>query len=82
MKKLTKTFFSICFLLFGLTTSSIGLSEEASTTSDQTVTALDGQIQDLKKERNAALEAHDHKKLKEVRRQIKKLKNKLRNAMV
>ena len=40
------------------------------------------QIKDLKKERDVALEAHDHKKLKEVRQQIKKLKKKLRNAMV
>jgi protein-arginine kinase activator protein McsA len=45
-------------------------------------TKIKVQIKELKKERDAALEAHDHKKLREVRRQIKKLKNKLRNAMV
>lgn len=40
------------------------------------------EIRELKIERNKALEAHDHKQLKDVRRQIKKLKNKLRRAMV
>lgn len=45
-------------------------------------TSIKGKIKELKKERDAALGANDSKKLKEVRRQIKKLKNQLRNAMV
>ncbi len=45
-------------------------------------TSVKGQIKALKQERAAALEAHDSKKLKEVRKQIKKLKNQLRRAMV
>lgn len=40
------------------------------------------QIKGLKKERDKALEARDHQQLKDVRRQMKKLKNKLRRAMV
>ena len=40
------------------------------------------QIKELKVERDKALEAHDHKQLKDVRRQIKKLKNKIRRATV
>jgi len=40
------------------------------------------EIRKLKLEREKALEAHDHKKLKEVRNQIKKYKNKLKRAMV
>ncbi len=40
------------------------------------------QIKELKVERNKALEAHDHKHLKDVRGQIKKLKNKIRRATV
>jgi len=40
------------------------------------------EIRKLKLERDKALEAHDHKKLKEVRNQIKKYKNKLKRAMV
>ncbi len=40
------------------------------------------QIKELKVERNKALEAHDHKQLKDVRRQIKKLKHKIRRATV
>jgi len=40
------------------------------------------QIKELKVERNKALEAHDHKQLKDVRSQIKKLKNKIRRATV
>jgi len=39
-------------------------------------------IRKLKLERDKALEAHDHKKLKEVRKQVKVLKNKLKRAMV
>ena len=39
-------------------------------------------IRALKKERDQALEAHDHKQLKTVRRQIKNFKNQLRRAMV
>lgn len=45
-------------------------------------TKVKGQIKALKQERTVALEAHDGKKLKEVRKQIKKLKNQLRRAMV
>ena len=40
------------------------------------------QIKELKVERDKALEAHDHKQLKVVRRQIKKLKQKIRRATV
>ncbi len=36
----------------------------------------------LKKERDKALETHDHKQLKAVRKQIKRLKIKLRRAQV
>ena len=40
------------------------------------------QIKELKVERDKALEAHDHKQLKNVRRQIRKLKHKIRRATV
>jgi len=40
------------------------------------------EIRKLKLERDKALEAHDHKQLKEIRRKIKVIKNKLRKAMV
>lgn len=40
------------------------------------------EIRKLKLERDKALEIHDHKKLKAVRKQIKKYKNKLKRAMV
>lgn len=40
------------------------------------------EIQKLKLERDKILEVHDHKKLKEIRRQIKIYKNRLRRAMV
>jgi hypothetical protein len=40
------------------------------------------QIRELKKERDKAIEVHDHKQLKAVRRRIKDLKKKLRKAMV
>lgn len=39
-----------------------------------------GQIRELKVKRDKALEKHDHKKLKEVRREIHRLKHKLRAA--
>lgn len=39
-------------------------------------------IKDLKKKRDKALEAHDHKKLKSIRKEIKGLKNQLRRATV
>lgn len=45
-------------------------------------TSIKRKIRELKKERDKALAAHDHKQLKDVRRQIKTLKNKLRRAMV
>lgn len=44
--------------------------------------AIKTKIKALKKERDKALEAHDSKQLKAVRREMKKLKNKLRRAMV
>ncbi len=40
------------------------------------------QIKELKVERDKALDAHDHKQLKDVRGHIKKLKNKIRRATV
>jgi rubrerythrin len=40
------------------------------------------EIRKLKLDRDKALEAHDQKKLKDIRRQIKKHKNQLRKAMV
>ncbi len=40
------------------------------------------EIKKLKLERDKALEAHDHKRLKQIRKQIKVFKNKLRRAMV
>ncbi len=43
---------------------------------------IKSQIRKLKKERDNALEAHDHVKLKEVRKEIKQLKKDLRKAMV
>ena len=39
-----------------------------------------GQIRKLKLKRDKALEAHDHKNLKKVRREIHRLKHKLRSA--
>jgi hypothetical protein len=45
-------------------------------------TQIKSQIKKLKVERNKALEAHDHKQLKTVRTQIKRLKKTLRRAMV
>ena len=44
--------------------------------------SLKKQMKELKKERDKFLEAHDSKQLKTVRREIKKLKNKLRRAIV
>lgn len=43
---------------------------------------LKSKIKELKVERNAALEAHDHGELKSVRRQIRGLKRQLRRATV
>jgi len=43
---------------------------------------LKSKIKELKAARNAALEAHDHKELKSVRRQIHGLKRQLRRATV
>ena len=43
---------------------------------------LKTEIKKLKLERDKALEAHDHKRLKQIRKQIKVFKNKLRRAMV
>jgi len=44
--------------------------------------AIKQEIKKLKKQRDKVLEAHDHKKLKEVRQKIKKLKKTLRKATV
>ncbi len=43
---------------------------------------IKSQIRQLKKKRDAALEAHDNKELKAVRNQMKKLKNALKRATV
>ena len=43
---------------------------------------LKKQIKELKKKRDEAIDAKNKEELKNVRRQIKKLKNKLRQAMV
>lgn len=40
------------------------------------------QIRQLKKKRDIALEAHDHKEIKAVRKEMKKLKNALERATV
>lgn len=40
------------------------------------------QIRELKKERDAALEAHDHEQLKRTRRKIRRLKRRIRKATV
>lgn len=40
------------------------------------------EIRKLKLERNNIIAAHDHKKLKEIRRQLKIYKNRLKKAMV
>lgn len=44
--------------------------------------SIKGKIKELKKDRDSFIEKKDYKKLREVRREIKKLKNKLRKAMV
>ena len=44
--------------------------------------AIKRQIRELKQQRDAALEQHDHDQLKRVRRHIHKLKRKMRRAMV
>jgi len=44
--------------------------------------AIKRQIQELKLQRDAALEAHDHAGLKRVRRQIHRLKRRIRRATV
>ena len=44
--------------------------------------AVKARIRELKKERDAALEAHDSQQLKRVRRQIRGLKRKIRKATV
>ena len=43
---------------------------------------MKSQIKKLKSEREAALEAHDHKQLKAIRRQIHVMKRQLRRATV
>lgn len=44
--------------------------------------SIKGKIKELKKDRDSFIEKKDYKKLKEVRREIKTLKNQLRRAMV
>ncbi|MDA2934900.1 Rho termination factor N-terminal domain-containing protein [Acidobacteria bacterium AH-259-D05] len=39
-------------------------------------------IRDLKIQRDTALQAHDHKQLKQIRHQIHRLKHRLRKAMI
>ena len=43
---------------------------------------LKSKIRKLKSERDKAAEVHDYKKLKSLRRQVKRLKNKMRRATV
>lgn len=43
---------------------------------------IKAEIRELKVERDEALEAHDHKKLKEIRREIRGLKRQIKKAMV
>lgn len=45
-------------------------------------TKIKAKIRTLKEKRNKALEAHDHKKLKELRREIRGLKRRIRKATV
>jgi len=45
-------------------------------------TKLKKRIKALKKEREKALEAHDHAELKRIRKEIKKLKNGIRKATI
>ena len=44
--------------------------------------AIKDKIQELKKQRDAALEAHNHEDLKKVRRKIHHLKRRIHKAMV
>lgn len=44
--------------------------------------AIKKRIRELKVKRDEALEAHDHKKLKEIRRRIRRQKRKIRRAIV
>ncbi len=44
--------------------------------------SMKSKIRELKKKRDNILKEHDHKKLKAVRKEIKKLKNQLRRATV
>lgn len=45
-------------------------------------TRIKSEIKALKKERDRAIEVHDHKELKDIRRKMKKLKNQLRKTAV
>ena len=45
-------------------------------------TSIKAQIRALKQQRDEAIAAHDHRRLRTIRRKIKKLKNQLRRAMV
>ncbi len=44
--------------------------------------AIKGQIKELKAKREKALEGHDHQALKRIRRQIHRLKRKMRKATI
>ena len=44
--------------------------------------AIKAEIREFKKERDTALEAHDHQQLKKVRRKIHRLKRQIRRATV
>lgn len=44
-------------------------------------TAIKGQIRQIKRKRDEALAAHDHTQLKQVRREIHRLKRQLRKAI-
>jgi len=45
-------------------------------------TKVKGEIREWKAKRDAAMEAGDHEALKEARRQVRRLKRKIRKAMV
>ncbi|MDZ7271425.1 MAG: Rho termination factor N-terminal domain-containing protein [candidate division KSB1 bacterium] len=45
-------------------------------------TTLKMKIRALKRQRDAAIQAHDHEALRRIRKQIKRLKNRLRQAVM
>lgn len=52
--------------------------EELAKKEEDTKTSLKQQIRELRAERDQLLEAHDHKGLKDVRREVHRLKRKIR----